>query len=482
MSTFLAFRKDKRLGLFILKISILIFLLFQIILGIVWMFRNINCIQNFGDTPEYLELSRTLKFDDYRMILYPYLLNWFSAFGSIVGVSQNIVIYIFQTLMSLGSIIYFLFTFFNIVKLRIISFNISKYKYWAMILFISFCVLTIPVVTQFNFSILTDSLALSFLIVSITCLLNIMVIQNNKMYTYILLCISMLIQFQLRAERVYVFILLIVTSFLFYVLTNKKSKKDSFKSTALIIISFFVALSINYLINSKTQQPGLYGRHPLSVQYTLYYKTLWPNMELCYNDFPDDVKSLFTIEEMKEYDLQSSKLAYVFYPKLVNEKGEKEAKRIIRDCAIIIAIKHPDRIIIRSIYNFNEFLFSPIQVITDLNGITEGVSIWNYSRMAEANSGLTKVYYKVSLYLFVLLLIPACIACYTTNKRLFKRKVILLIPLFLSAFSITTTFAFLTPSNANYRYVLIDFVWWYMVLIAAFMTIVHTDEGAVIRD
>ncbi|MGN1147015.1 MAG: hypothetical protein ACI4TB_01250, partial [Lachnospiraceae bacterium] len=64
-----SFIKNSIKGLLLIGMSV------QIVLGMIWMGANLFSVQNFAETAEYVEMSRTFLLDEYVGILYPLLLR-----------------------------------------------------------------------------------------------------------------------------------------------------------------------------------------------------------------------------------------------------------------------------------------------------------------------------------------------------------------------------------------------------------------------
>ena len=77
----------------------------QIFEGIRWMWCNITAIPAFGDSTEYINLSQTLILDEYRPILYPFLLRVLLAVIP-ERIPFQVFLYGIQTAVSFVSIFY----------------------------------------------------------------------------------------------------------------------------------------------------------------------------------------------------------------------------------------------------------------------------------------------------------------------------------------------------------------------------------------
>ena len=128
----------------------------QVGLGIYWIFRNFMNIPCFGDSTEYIKLSESLQIDEYRTILYPLILKVAIAIQNRIHIPFQALIYIGQFVLSFASIYYTCYV--------VLSDGKDSPEYTKLIIY-TMGIITIPIINFLNFTILTDSLALSFLLV-----------------------------------------------------------------------------------------------------------------------------------------------------------------------------------------------------------------------------------------------------------------------------------------------------------------------------
>ena len=153
---------------FALSLSIAVAATVQIVLGAVWWALNLNRVPKYGDTTEYIQLAQTLRVDSYRTLAYPIVVKLGILFQSHSGLNWTLPIYLLQTIVAAWAAWYLVGTILPEIRRR-------------PRLFISAAVLSFPLTLHFTVTILTDSLATSFFILSI-CSLARMVsrIQNDK--------------------------------------------------------------------------------------------------------------------------------------------------------------------------------------------------------------------------------------------------------------------------------------------------------------
>ena len=170
------------------------FIAIQIGMGIGWLIQNITAIPCFGDSTEYINLSQSLQLDEYRTILYPLILRGAIAIGNRMHVPFQVLVYMGQILLSVGSIYY---VCWNLLSCE------DKPADWRKCLFYSLGIMTIPVVNFLNLTLLTDSLALSFMLVILVQIGKVWKCEKLHAVYIGLLAAAFLLETLVRADRIY---------------------------------------------------------------------------------------------------------------------------------------------------------------------------------------------------------------------------------------------------------------------------------------
>lgn len=154
---------------------------FQILLSLVWISRNFAVIPSFGDTIEYVELSKTLIIDEYRPILYPLFLKLVIKLEGIISIPYQCIVYVCQYMTTVAAMFYMVKSMIKMAIERLdIKLNQKScifYSIWFTAYFVS-----IPMITFMNFAVLADSFALSFLIIMLTELTCVAISKNWSYY------------------------------------------------------------------------------------------------------------------------------------------------------------------------------------------------------------------------------------------------------------------------------------------------------------
>ena len=127
-------------------------------LSLVWALQVSSSIPLYGDTPEYLRLAQSLHVDQYRTVLYPFLLRTLGVITNGLTSPSIAWIYLLQWLMTGVSVGVFAFAILQSIPLI----PASQERFLITALVTSF-VITTPLVAHFSSTLLSDSLASSFL-------------------------------------------------------------------------------------------------------------------------------------------------------------------------------------------------------------------------------------------------------------------------------------------------------------------------------
>lgn len=100
----------------------------QILLGFIWMGRNILAIPLFGDSTEYLNLSQTFMLDEYRPVMYPLILRIITEICERIPIPYQVIVYIMQTIISFLSIWFTVYTVDKIMFNHSMSKNTQEYS------------------------------------------------------------------------------------------------------------------------------------------------------------------------------------------------------------------------------------------------------------------------------------------------------------------------------------------------------------------
>ncbi len=298
----------------------------QIGISVVWMSKNIAAFPLFGDSNEYLELSRTFALDEYRPILYPLILNGIQTLGQLTGIPFQLLTYVIQTVLNFTAIFYGV----TIVERMLSERQEHSISRICLRLLISCYILTIPMMTFMNFSILTDSLATTLLIVLLTELI-LLSSEDRPSWIHIPITgLSLFAESLLRADRQYSCLLLLILFLLVRLLKKRSSRL--YTLLAILFVCGLIPLATR-TINHHTQTPGLNGRIQTNADFILLDRIVWPHMEENYDSFPDEIKSILTKKDARVFDEHNNNVMYQMAPLVEGAVGSDRAGEVYRTMA-----------------------------------------------------------------------------------------------------------------------------------------------------
>lgn len=378
----------------------------QIILGFAWMAVNLTNIPIFGDSTEYFNLSQTLMVDEYRPLLYPLLIRIATKVANHLPLEYQTLAYIGQTLLCILSAVFlseqvgsFLFPAVRKQKNKI--FHLGS-------IFTGLYITCIPMITFMNFSILTDSIATSMLMLTIGALIRIFGGHADNWQNYLLITLSMLVEYTIRADRLYTCTLFLVICFI--VLLVKKRHSGFFRRGLLLALTtVIVSTGAATAINRATQHPGIYDRIPTTFGFVLLDRVVWPNMRQNYADFSDEIKSLITKKDAKEFDRHNNNVMYQMAPLLREKAGEERAEEIYKEMAAVVFKNQPGKVIFDILEDITCVIFTPVSAFLSTHGLVDTADSWNLHCVSQTSQTLSTVYYNYYLYTFMFLFLLSCL-------------------------------------------------------------------------
>lgn len=390
----------------ILLLFVAILTMGQIINGFLWMFVNLTNIPIFGDSMEYYQLSQTLKIDEYRTILYPVLIRFATKLGDYFSVPYQLLLYILQTVLSFSGILYFVVQCGGILwpeKKR------GKRKIFLVgCIWISLYLLTIPIITFMNFSVLTDSIATSMILFTIGSLVHIFHSKKLFVKDFVVIFFSMFFEYIVRADRVYSCTFFLIVCFIVYLI--KKRKEKVFRHVvAFSLTTILLSATLASGVNRMTQQPGLYGRISTTVGFVLLDRVVWPHMQENYSSFPQEIQEIISEEDAKIFDEHNNNVMYQMAPLLREKVGEEQAEKIYWKMARIVFANQPLVVIGNIVEDILCVFITPISAFFNIFHLVETADDWNLYCVSQNSPILSGFYYYYYLFTFMTMLVVACI-------------------------------------------------------------------------
>lgn len=421
------------------KRSIQVLFLFQILLGIVFIIKNINYVPQYGDTSEYLRLAQTMELDLYRPFVYPFVLSISIGIAEFFKINITYVIYFLQGIVNLLACVVLVDTIKEILKCKLSKKHIIFY---ALVIF------CIPFNLHFNMSILSDSFATSFTILFLCSLIK---YTKHKKYRYaIYSAICMFITSNIRSERIY-FLSFVLLGVITIEIGKTWIKKKQLKKKTLLILLFILVFGIatTSIAKSIFQKESSSSRTQPSMALYLYERIVGDTLPKLYEYLPEDVKQTISYEEA-EKTTENTNYCKQPYEKLYEEDGN--LSRISSIFKVAIRRNLPN--ILKNIMSdFLKNIFVPYYLMIEVAADTQE---WTLTRMEGEHYLFTDFYVLWFKVIFLLINIYLLIEAKVNGKRQLKKQIeikefaIMILYLFINA----VFFSMLMSQNFHIRYIM----------------------------
>lgn len=334
----------------------------QIVSGILWMILNMGSTQDFLETKELLEISKTMVTDEYVGIIYPVLLRFFGILEKVFPVPYFLYLYVLQ----IGLGYYALY--------RLLDAMCGIRSHWAVV-----WVMTIPTVMQLHVALLPQSLAVSLLMLCLVCCVRCEWFRGG---CYWLLSGLLIPEYLWFAGMIYVLMLI-------RGLATTEHRRNAMKKGILCMLLVCLMAAAVKGTTQETYSRGRMMRTPASMA---LLRTVWPNYATNSYFWNLDVQQLFDLEDLVELAGNPELPVREFGTALEQSCGIKRAQEIYWYMA-----KTSFRVRTKEITLdvLNDMILYSIPVMAlprNLKGWGVSYSGWNYSRMAEQAPVLTKYY------------------------------------------------------------------------------------------
>lgn len=434
----------------------------QVALGAVWWLLNLNDLPRYGDTQEYIHLAETLQVDSYRTLAYPIVVKLGLALHSHTGVDWRLPTYLLQTVVAAWAAWYLVGTILPGIRRR-------------QRMFISAAVLTFPLTMHYTVTILTDSLATSFFILSI-CSLARMVSPIRKGQKPLVVALTGTIgAVMIRPEKFYIILGLVGVCIVFILFRNRGSRRAASPSQTpaaasligLILVIFVLPGFAANAFNHSTQTASL-GRPPASLGGALYDRVVWPHLEEIRGQLPPLVQASFprNFKILPHAPNVQEKAAVLAAFRVAGGGGDGQTMKAVEStfdcCGLSVAEE--------SIVDIAKSFAAPVTLVVDWTSERVGATSWNLSRMSAAHPSLSLAYLWWSSALTFLIIVAAIHNLLSLRGRrlgsfspLATVSILSIGALFNAVF-----FGLITSLDVNLRYALSD----YMVMISLLLCMI----------
>lgn len=409
----------------------------QVMFSFVWIVKNITVVPQYGDTTEYLGLSKTLALDKFRTILYPLFLKAVIHFSSLFQIPYQSVAYFFQMALSFAAVLYFFRTLLGLYIPQ--SRQGSEHRRLTQTaLILSAFAFTNPLVTHFNLSVLTDSFALSFTVLFLGSVLRLYRSKSGSFLGLFTVLAFYTLMSLTRPERKLLGFAVLIVAASFEMLKNRafRDRADAgFKKFVCVLAAAAIGFILVGGINSATQtaaptrnQPALYK--------SAFEFVVWPRLTKIYPSLPASIRRVITYHDAVNNDAAPINTNNTISKLLTHGHGSPSQ---INEITKITFLRYCPEIIGTFFLDVGKNMVSPFCYVFNYF-LNDGNINWTNTRMSMAHPFFTRIYVIYSKILFLLAAVAAVFGLFRRHSIGFLQKSVLeIIGIFMLIFSVFFT-------------------------------------------
>lgn len=364
----------------------------QIVAGLLWMLCNFTGFQMFGESFQYVEISKNFLCDEYVGILYPVLLLFARGIEDSLHIPYYCVMYLLQLLIAL----YAAHAFLQAIH------PTDKWKnLWG-----SLAILTFPLAMQCHLAILPESLTSSILLLEFTWLwLAVREGEEIRSHHLIRIVPFWLVSALLEPEFLYLGAVPVVLVFLYGVF--RLGKKDPGQIVRnMIIVASFAGIILG--MNDLTQVEGVYGRVHQSLNASLLSRFSWSTADRTYADWPEEVRRSVNEEMVWETSYYADNMFRIVGEAVEQYSGAERAEELFGEVASFSYSEYKERILHEIAWDVLGYGFAPVvsEFMLERRGY-DSYSTRNYELMLHHAPVLTTRYFHYGCWWFAVGLIVA---------------------------------------------------------------------------
>jgi hypothetical protein len=455
----LAYRHWIRSVIFVVLIGNALLLL----LGVAWWITNLGTKPDYGDSNQYLELAESLRVDDYRTLFYPLVLRGLKTVAALCGYQRIMLVDVVQTILALVCIAYLGRALWGVTASTQSFSDLKRTPALirrAVIGAFAMLVFSQPLVNHFALSVMTDSLAASFITAGLAALIRISTLDDTRLRTFLIGWLSIAAAGFMRAEKVYVMGLTIIVVMLVMwwlarpTVTCRSNQMFSGRRTALVLLSVLLLTPgpLVTAINRATQTAD-YGWPRVTINHRLFNRTVWPRLTKLRPLLSQEFQSVVSEKEAKEFDLNCNEFLHLV-PLLQQRAGGTDV--LVNEASWAAIRNYGPEIAITTADDALRYTMPLIAYPLDLAfGGREGVaSEWTHTRMRAASPLLTNLYLWVATTVLLTIQIPVVCSLLWRLRDRWNNRVAMAAVLMLGVSIINAVLYSATDGLQNVRYAL----------------------------
>ncbi len=376
--------------------TVVLLAMMQILLGAAWAVLNLGRLPGFRETEELLQIADTMTTDEYVGILYPVFIRIAGLLEKLFHVPYYGFLYLLQLAVGCYALLKVLEGF--------------RYRFWMAL-----AVMTIPTVNQLFLAVLPQSLAASALLL---CLCHCRKGDLPKGAVCWLLAGLLLPEYFLFCAVIFVVCL---------IGCGLRESRVWSRTFVKGIIGMLSVCLLAGVVNGFAVERYSRGRMARTPEAAILQRFVWPHFSDTYYFWRNEIKEVFTEDDMVEISRYPEGPMYQFGPELERVYGLDTARDYYLGMARITLRIRTKEVLKDVGRDFIQYAFPPVALVNNLRGRGVSYSGWNYGHMLGENGKLTQcyVFYACNAFLAVLLLVCCCgILSFAAGKgeKIGKRK------------------------------------------------------------
>ncbi len=259
-------------------------------LAAVWTATNLGRLPPYGDSNEYLELSRTLRVDEYRGLLYPLVLRAWDLVAD--GTTAILCVQLTQMIVGLLALAYFVNAFGRVAGGGSQRFGCGARSVLTLLLWLD------PLVMHFNLSLMTDSLALSACLAFCAAVANLFLGVRERR-ARVVLVLSMFCAANLRVEKLWILLATALAFALIWRLTTRREELATRGRIAWVVGLALLATGATKVVHLATYTD--HGRWALA-ETIVHQRVVFPHLTELRPKLSRDAREALTPRETRLYD------------------------------------------------------------------------------------------------------------------------------------------------------------------------------------
>lgn len=437
-------------GIFLIGMTV------QILLGLSWAGVNLFSLQHFSESTELVEISNTLRPDEYIGILYPLLIRLSMLLERGLYLPYFFWLYLLQLAAAFFSGCLF-----------ISGIGPSGEKWYSGFSLLGAGYLTsVPQLLQLHMAVLPQSFVLSLFLAQ----LGLVFIQLRKhglhqIRDFSVCCALWSGMALLQPDYIWLGSVSVVFLFLMFC-KRKKGVGNILRMAAAMLLTVLLVNGVNYV----TQEPGCRGNIQRTLGAAMVSRMVWPHFEDNYYFWPEEVKQIMSPLEGREISQYADNVKRILGPRFEEAFGKEQANAYYWEMAMSCFSIRTKEVSSKIGEDFAAYLFVPFANARQLSGWGISYSGWNFDRMwdrAKALTGLFVRYSSCSILMGIIFIAIRLIAgAVGRRKEKFSWRI-----LGLCAFCMLTQAVWYTMAGAgmmDYKNVPVTIALWYACMVWGF--------------